>query len=211
MDYVIIHFHLPHVFFCLFQFWLPKLFSAFTTQMSCFGGWWRWWWCSFFQIGAGLYAFGRPVQKRNDEDGQIGTIQSLPLERGAYSTVFSVSRPMDPLMWLAGLLALSGDVETNPGPTTQTWTCDMCSTKITRRQTSHINAIAHPHTGCTNIVQPWYATLTTPLHGNATFTTNKTTRLLTSTINSQTTAIICNKIWILTNYTQLTTTKPNNR
>ena len=37
----------------------------------------------FFQIGAGLYAVGRPVQKRNDEDGQIGTIQSLPLERGA--------------------------------------------------------------------------------------------------------------------------------
>ena len=37
----------------------------------------------YFQIGAGLYAVGRPVQKRNDEDGQIGTIQSLPLERGA--------------------------------------------------------------------------------------------------------------------------------
>ena len=36
-----------------------------------------------FQIGAGLYAVGRPVQKRNDEDGQIDTIQSLPLERGA--------------------------------------------------------------------------------------------------------------------------------
>ena len=38
---------------------------------------------TYFQIGAGLYAVGRPVQKRNDEDGQIGTIQSLPLERGA--------------------------------------------------------------------------------------------------------------------------------
>ena len=36
-----------------------------------------------FQIGAGLYAVGRPVQKRNEEDGQIGTNQSLPLERGA--------------------------------------------------------------------------------------------------------------------------------
>ena len=36
-----------------------------------------------FQISAGLYAVGRPVQKRNDEDGQIGTIQFLPLERGA--------------------------------------------------------------------------------------------------------------------------------
>ena len=38
---------------------------------------------SDFQIGIGLYAVGRPVQKMNDEDGQIGTIQSLPLERGA--------------------------------------------------------------------------------------------------------------------------------
>ena len=38
---------------------------------------------SNFQIGAGLYAVGRPVQKRNEEDGQIGTNQSLPLERGA--------------------------------------------------------------------------------------------------------------------------------
>ena len=40
-------------------------------------------WQLCHQIGAGLYAVGRPVQKRNDEDGQIGTIQSLPLERGA--------------------------------------------------------------------------------------------------------------------------------
>ena len=40
-------------------------------------------WSKSFQIGAGLYAVGRPVQKMNDEDGQIGTIQSLPLERGA--------------------------------------------------------------------------------------------------------------------------------
>ena len=36
-----------------------------------------------FQIGAGLYAVGRPVQKRNKEDGQICTNKSLPLERGA--------------------------------------------------------------------------------------------------------------------------------
>ena len=41
-----------------------------------------------FQIGAGLYAVGRPVWKRNDEDGQIGTIQSLPLERGALFSLF---------------------------------------------------------------------------------------------------------------------------
>ena len=57
--------------------------------------------------------------------------QSLPAprERGPIQPFFSVSRPMDPLMWLAGLLAISGDVETNPGPSIQTWTCDMCSTE----------------------------------------------------------------------------------
>ena len=91
----------------------------------------------YFQIGAGLYAVGRPVQKRNEEDGQIGTNHPCPSREGPYSTVFSVSRPMDSLMWLAGRLALSGDVKTNPGPTTQTWTCDMCSTEITGRQTSY--------------------------------------------------------------------------
>ena len=80
-----------------------------------------------FQIGAGLYAVGRPVQqKRTAKSAPITPCHS---RKGPYSTVFSVSRPMDPLMWLAGLLALSGDVETNPGPSTQTWTCDMCSTE----------------------------------------------------------------------------------
>ena len=59
---------------------------------------------------------------------------------------------MDPLMWLAGLLALSGDVETNPGPTTQTWTCDMCSTEITRRQTSYrCNSSHWVHKHCTTL------------------------------------------------------------
>ena len=94
-----------------------------------------------FQIGAGLYAVGRPVQKRNitqqKRTAKSAPITPCPSREGPYSTVFWVSRPMDPLMWLAGLLALSGDVETNPGPSTQTWTCDMCSTEITRRQTSY--------------------------------------------------------------------------
>ena len=63
---------------------------------------------------------------------------------------------MDPLMWLAGLLALSGDVETNPGPTTQTWTCDMCSTEITGRQTSYKcnSSPSHwVHKHCTTLIR----------------------------------------------------------
>ena len=79
-----------------------------------------------------------------------------PSREGPYSTVFSVSRPMDPLMWLAGLLALSGDVETNPGPTTQTWTCDMCSTEITGRQTSYKcnSSPSHwVHKHCTTLIR----------------------------------------------------------
>ena len=80
-----------------------------------------------FQIGAGLYAVGRPVQQKRT--AKSAPITPCPSREGPYLTVFSVSRPMDPLMWLAGLLALSGDVETNLGPSTQTWTCDMCSTE----------------------------------------------------------------------------------
>ena len=78
-----------------------------------------------------------PSKKGTKRTAKSAPINPCPSREGPYSTVFSVSRPMDPLMWLAGLLALSGDVETNPGPTTQTWTCDMCSTEITGRQTSY--------------------------------------------------------------------------
>ena len=86
-----------------------------------------------------------PASTRLEEPSRKGTTRTAksapfnpcPSREGPYSTVFSVSRPMDPLMWLAGLLVLSGDVEANPGPTTQTWTCDMCSTEITGRQTSY--------------------------------------------------------------------------
>ena len=109
-----------------------------------------------FQIGAGLYAVGRPVQKRNKEDGQIGTNQSLPLERGALFNRFFGKPAHGPLMWLAGLLALPGDVETNPGPTTQTWTCDMCSTEITGRQTSYKcnSSPSHwVHKHCTTLIR----------------------------------------------------------
>ena len=78
-----------------------------------------------------------PSKKGTKRTAKSAPINPCPSREGPYSTVFSVSRPMDPLMWLGGLLALSGDVETNPGPTTQTWTCDMCSTEITGRQTSY--------------------------------------------------------------------------
>ena len=80
-----------------------------------------------------------PSKTSPNRRGRPNRHQSIPAhrERGLIQPFFSVYRPMDPLMWLAGLLALSGDVETNPGPITQTWTCDMCSTEITRRQTSY--------------------------------------------------------------------------
>ena len=78
-----------------------------------------------------------PSKKGTKRTAKSAPINPCPSREGSYSTFFSVSRPMDPLMWLAGLLALSGDVKTNPGPTTQTWTCDMCSTEITGRQTSY--------------------------------------------------------------------------
>ena len=111
---------------------------------------------SYFQIGAGLYAVGRPSRKGTTRTAKSAPFNPCPSREGPYSTVFSVSRPMDPLMWLAGLLALSGDVETNPGPTTQTWTCDMCSTEITGRQTSYKcnSSPSHwVHKHCTTLIR----------------------------------------------------------
>ena len=103
-----------------------------------------------------------PASMRLDDPSRKGTTRTAksapfnpcPSKEGPYSTVFSVSRPMDPLMWLAGLLALSGDVETNPGPTTQT--CDMCSTEITGRQTSYKcnSSPSHwVHKHCTTLIR----------------------------------------------------------
>ena len=97
-----------------------------------------------------------PSKKGTKRTAKSATINPCPSREGPYSTVFSLSRPMDPLMWLAGLLALSGDVETNPGPTNQTWTCDMCSTEITGRQTSYKcnSSTSHwVHKHCTTLIR----------------------------------------------------------
>ena len=97
-----------------------------------------------------------PSRKGTTRTAKSAPFNPCPSREGPYSTVFSVSRPMDPLMWLAGLLALSGDVETNPGPTTQTWTCDMCSTEITGRQTSYKcnSSPSHwVHKHCTTLIR----------------------------------------------------------
>ena len=97
-----------------------------------------------------------PSRKGTTRTAKSAPFNPCPSREGPYSTVFSVSRPMDPLNWLAGLLALSGDVETNPGPTTQTWTCDMCSTEITGRQTSYKcnSSPSHwVHKHCTTLIR----------------------------------------------------------
>ena len=97
-----------------------------------------------------------PSRKGTTRTAKSAPFNPCPSREGPYSTVFSVSRPMDPLMWLAGLLALSGDVKTNPGPTTQTWTCDMCSTEITGRQTSYKcnSSPSHwVHKHCTTLIR----------------------------------------------------------
>ena len=52
-----------------------------------------------------------PSRKGTTRTAKSAPFNPCPSREGPYSTVFSVSRPMDPLMWLAGLLALSGDVE----------------------------------------------------------------------------------------------------
>ena len=50
---------------------------------------------------------------------------------------FLASRPCGPTGWLALLLIKTGDVETNPDPTTtrkQVWICDICHRQIHGRK-----------------------------------------------------------------------------
>ena len=61
-----------------------------------------------------------PSRKGTTRTAKSAPFNPCPSREGPYSTVFSVSRPMDPLMWLAGLLALSGDVEMAPDVSTAT-------------------------------------------------------------------------------------------
>ena len=80
-----------------------------------------------FQIGAGLYAVGRPVQQKRT--AKSAPITPCPSREGPYSTVFFGKPAHGPTHVAGGPSGPIGDVETNPGPSTQTWTCDMCSTE----------------------------------------------------------------------------------
>ena len=133
-----------------------------------------------------------------------------PRERGLIQPFFSVSRPMDPLMWLAGLLALSGDVETNPGPTTQTWTCDMCSTEITGRQTSYKcnSSPSHwVHKHCTTLIRntDYTPTWKCNIHNQQNNTITDQHHQLTDNSNNMQQNLNINQPH------SIKTTKPNNR
>ena len=70
---------------------------------------------------------------------------------------FWACRPCGPAGWLALLLTKTGDVETNPGPTTlnkKVWICDICHKQIhVRKQISkRCNRIEHwVHLRCAGI------------------------------------------------------------
>ena len=90
---------------------------------------------------------------------------------GARFTVFWACRSCGPAGWLSLLLTESGDVETNPGPTTlnkQVWICDICHKQIhVRKQISiRCNMIEHwGLLGCAGIRQAQYTdTWTCHLH-----------------------------------------------
>ena len=94
-----------------------------------------------------------------------------PQQWGPDLPVFWASRPCGPAGWLALLLTKAGDVETNPGPTTQNkkvWICDICHKQIhVRKQISiRCNRIEHwVHLRCAGIRQAQYTdTWTCHLH-----------------------------------------------
>ena len=81
---------------------------------------------------------------------------------GARFTVFLACRPCGPAGWLALLLTKAGDVETNPGPTTQNkkvWICDICHKQYIDTWTCHLHRESRltPHTDITppHRSRPW--------------------------------------------------------
>ena len=93
-----------------------------------------------FQIGAGLYAVGRPVQKRNDEDGQIGTIQSLALERGALFNRFFGEPAHGPPHVAGGasgpILTIPTTISTMSHPSTDVFTMVTIATRPSTKASS---------------------------------------------------------------------------
>src|SRR6187399_1697724 len=84
-------------------------------------------------------------------------------------TIFSVCQPKLSPLWLAFLLLLCGDIETNPGPTKskstqdstnkkQIWTCAICTKTITRNQISFQchNTNHWVHKKCSKITEKDY-------------------------------------------------------
>ena len=90
---------------------------------------------------------------------------------GARFTVLWACRPCGPAGWLALMLTKTGDVETNPCPTTlnkKVWICDICHKQIHVRKHISIrcNRIEHwVHLRCAGIRQAQYTdTWTCHLH-----------------------------------------------
>lgn len=72
-------------------------------------------------------------------------------------TVFWEGDPRDPRTWMAALLALSGDIEVNPGSSKtspQTFTCNLCNKIINKNQYSILCNSKNPqwiHKTCSKI------------------------------------------------------------
>ena len=99
-------------------------------------------------------------------------------------TLFSVCQPEVSPLWLASLLLLCGDIESNPGPTKpklnsthtkQIWTCSICTKTITHNQTSFLchDTDHWVHKKCANITERnHHDTWTCPIHSHSQSNTN---------------------------------------
>ena len=93
---------------------------------------------------------------------QIVSIQSLPPEMGARFR-FWASQPSLPAAWLALLLTIAGDVESNPGPTTHAnkhqsfgFVTSVTNNKQTSIRCNHTHNTHWVHLKCTQIKQRQY-------------------------------------------------------
>ena len=103
------------------------------------------------------------VELSHQSQNDVQIVSNLPVpSNGDPIYRFLASRPCGPAGWLALFLIKTGDVETNPGPTTSNkwvWMCDICYKQIhVRKQISiRCNRIKHwVHLRCAGIRQAQY-------------------------------------------------------
>ena len=97
-----------------------------------------------------------PSRKGTTRTAKSAPFNPCPSREGPHSTVFFGEPAHGPPHVAGGASGPIWGCRDESGPTTQTWTCDMCSTEITGRQTSYKcnSSPSHwVHKHCTTLIR----------------------------------------------------------